>query len=50
VWNRVATDATCGAQGMDFIYYLIVDAFVSEAFPLIDLVSDQLEAVEAANS
>ena len=48
VWNRVATDATCGAHGMDFIYYLIVDSFVNEAFPLIDLVSDQLEAVEAA--
>jgi magnesium transporter len=33
---------------MDYIYYLIVDEFADEVFPLLDLVSDQLEEVEAA--
>jgi magnesium transporter len=48
VWKRTVSDATCGAHGMDFIYYLIVDEFVDDVFPLVDLVSDQLEDVEAA--
>lgn len=48
VWNHAAGDVTCAVRGMDFIYYLIVDEFVDEVFPLIDLVSDQLEEVEGA--
>ena len=48
VWKRATGDVACGARGMDFIYYLIVDEFVDEVFPLIDLVSDQLEEVESA--
>jgi magnesium transporter len=48
VWKRAASDATCTAHGMDFIYYLILDELVDEVFPLVDQVSDQLEAVEGA--
>jgi len=47
-WKRAATDATCGEHGMDFMYYLIVDQLVDEVFPLVDMVSDQLEEVEGA--
>jgi magnesium transporter len=48
VWKRATTDTTCGAHGMDFIYYLIVDELADEVFPLVDLVSDQLEEAESA--
>jgi magnesium transporter len=48
VWKRAASDTTCGAHGMDFLYYLIVDELVDEVFPLVDLVSDQLEEAESA--
>ncbi len=33
---------------MDFLYYLIADELVDEVFPLVDLVSDQLEEAESA--
>ena len=48
VWKRATSDPTCGAHGMDFICYLIIDELVDEVFPLVDLVSDQLEDVESA--
>ena len=48
VWKRASVDATSCGHGMDFIYYLILDQLVDEVFPLIDLVSDQLEEVERA--
>lgn len=46
-WRRAATDAQTDAQGPDFLLYLIVDALVDDAFPIIDDISDRLEAIEA---
>jgi magnesium transporter len=48
VWKRATSDTACAVRGMDFIYYLLVDELVDEVFPLVDLVSDQLEETEAA--
>jgi magnesium transporter len=47
VWHRAVTDAHCGEQGVDFILYLIADALIDDAFPIIDDLSDRLEAIEA---
>ena len=46
--KRAATDASCGARGADFLFYLILDALVDEAFPIVDKLSDQIEDVETA--
>ena len=47
VWRRACGDATCGAR-RDFVCYLIADELIDDAFPLIDQVSDRLEAIESA--
>ncbi|HUA32524.1 MAG TPA: magnesium/cobalt transporter CorA, partial [Candidatus Binataceae bacterium] len=46
--KRAATDLTCCARGADYLFYLIVDALVDEAFPIVDKLSDQIEEVESA--
>jgi magnesium transporter len=47
VWHRALTDAHCGEEGVDFLLYLITDALIDDAFPIIDDLSDRLEAIEA---
>jgi magnesium transporter len=47
VWHRAVTDAHCGEEGVDFLLYLITDALIDDAFPIIDDLSDRLEAIEA---
>ena len=46
--KRATTDLTCCAHGADYLFYLVVDALVDEAFPIIDKLSDQIEDVEGA--
>ena len=47
VWKRAVADQSCCAQGADFLLYLIADALADDAFPIIDELSDRLEAIEA---
>jgi magnesium/cobalt transport protein CorA len=47
VWRRAITDGTCASEGVDFMLYLIVDALIDDAFPIIDEISDRLEGIEA---
>jgi magnesium transporter len=48
VWKRAAHDNKASfAEGVDFLLYLIADALADDAFPLIDELADQLEAIEA---
>jgi magnesium transporter len=47
VWRRAITDGNSGVEGVDFLFYLIVDAIVDDAFPIIDAISDRLEEIEA---
>ena len=46
IWKRVAGDAALGRKGMDFVYYLIADEVVDANFPILDLLSDELEELE----
>jgi magnesium transporter len=47
VWRRAITDGTIASEGVDFLLYLIVDALIDDAFPIIDAISDRLEEIEA---
>jgi magnesium transporter len=47
VWQRAVSDTHANEQGADFLLYLITDALVDDAFPIIDGLSDRLEAIEA---
>jgi len=47
VWRRAVTDPRSDEQGVDFLLYLITDALVDDAFPIIDEISDRLEGIEA---
>jgi magnesium transporter len=47
VWQRAINDTHRDEQGVDFLLYLITDALVDDAFPIIDDMSDRLEAIEA---
>jgi magnesium transporter len=47
VWKRFVAAAGPPQHGVDFIYYLIIDALVDEIFPVIDQLSDQIEDAEA---
>jgi magnesium transporter len=47
VWHRAITDKNSGAQGVDFLLYMLMDALMNDAFPIIDEISDRLEAIEA---
>lgn len=46
VWQRYASGAPEPQASSDFIFYLIIDALVDEIFPIIDLLSDQIEDTE----
>lgn len=48
IWERVRRDVSLGRRGTDFIYALVADAFVDSNLPVLDAVSERLEAVEAA--
>lgn len=45
-WQRCASDAATAACGCDFLFYLVVDALVDGAFPIIDRLSDTMESLE----
>jgi magnesium transporter len=45
-WKRVAAEAALGRRGADFLFYLVVDGMADANFPIIDKVSEELEAVE----
>jgi magnesium transporter len=47
VWQRAVNDAHADEQGLDFLLYLITDALIDDAFPIIDELSDRLEGIEA---
>ena len=38
VWRRTITDGNSGIEGVDFLLYLIVDAIIDNAFPIIDAI------------
>ena len=46
VWQRYACGSPEPQASPDFIFYLIIDALVDEIFPIIDLLSDQIEDTE----
>jgi magnesium transporter len=46
VRQRYASGAPAAQASSDFIFYLVIDALVDEIFPIIDLVSDQIEDTE----
>jgi magnesium transporter len=46
VWARVSTEPRLLGRGVDFVYYLIADGMVDDNFPILDRVSDELEALE----
>jgi magnesium transporter len=47
VWQRTITNGHLAAEGVDFLLYLILDALIDDAFPIIDAISDRLEEIEA---
>lgn len=48
VWKRAAGDPALMRRGVDFLYYLVADGMVDDNFPILDLVADELEALEDA--
>jgi magnesium transporter len=46
VWQRAAGDLALVKRGVDFLYYLVADAMVDANFPILDLIADEIEAVE----
>jgi magnesium transporter len=46
VWKRAVGDGTLMRRGVDFIYYLIADRMVDGNFPILDLVTEELEELE----
>jgi magnesium transporter len=46
VWKRAASDSGLATRGADFLLYLVSDAIVDANFPLLDRISDRLEAIE----
>jgi magnesium transporter len=48
VWKRAAGDPALLERGADFICYLVTDGIVDECFPILDVIADELEALEDA--
>ena len=48
VWARVSVEPAVLARGPDFICYLVADGIVDASFPIIDVIADELEALEDA--
>jgi len=46
VWSRVTGTTSPLTKGVDFLYYLLADALVDEAIPLIERVNDELETLQ----
>ena len=46
VWTRVTENAALLERGVDFVYYLIASRLVEANFPLLDSITDELEALE----
>lgn len=46
VWSRTLGAASPLTKGVDFLYYLLADALVDEAIPLIEQVNDEIEALQ----
>jgi magnesium transporter len=46
VWKRAVMDAAVLKRGVDFVYYLIADRMVDGNFPILDLVTEDLELLE----
>lgn len=48
IWKRAVSDPTVVRRGVDFVYYLIADHMVDGNFPILDLVTEELETLEEA--
>jgi len=46
VWKRAAGDPATLRRGVDFAFYLIADRMVDGNFPILDLVTEELEVLE----
>jgi magnesium transporter len=46
VWKRAAGDPATLRRAVDFVYYLIADRMVDGNFPILDLVTEELETLE----
>jgi magnesium transporter len=46
VWKRVTGDEALLRKGVDFIYYQLQDRIVDDNFPILDIISDELECIE----
>jgi magnesium transporter len=47
-WKRAAGDGLLMRRGADFLYYMIADRLVDGNFPILDHVTEELEALEDA--
>jgi magnesium transporter len=48
IWSRALGPASPLTKGVDFLYYLLADALVDEAIPLIERVNEELESLQLA--
>ncbi|HEX6243247.1 MAG TPA: magnesium/cobalt transporter CorA [Polyangiales bacterium] len=46
VWKRLDGDPALLGRGVDFMYYLVVDALVDGNAPVLDLIAEALEVIE----
>jgi magnesium transporter len=46
VWTRVTENPGLLERGVDFVYYLLASRLVEANFPILDQITDELEAVE----
>ncbi len=46
-WKRATGDAALMGRGIDFLCYLITDGIVDDCFPILDLIADEIEEIEA---
>lgn len=46
IWKRVIENPGLLERGVDFVYYLIAGRLVEANFPLLDQITDELEAIE----
>lgn len=48
VWNQTLSSSSASLRGADYIYYLLLDSMLDEVFPIIDRISEDMEALENA--
>lgn len=46
VWSRVGSNPALLERGVDFVYYLLADRLVDANFPILDRITDELEALQ----